>query len=116
MVESAQQGAGEYLAGTLELGNLLVERLESTTGDGLPFGDSARAENSTYFVKGEARVLEHPDEHEPAQGLGSIAALAGIAGVRTEQSLAFVVTDRRRGDLSAFCHLADRQQLGHIPT
>jgi hypothetical protein len=97
----------------LELGDLLVEGAESPSGDCLPFGHGGGVEDSVDFVEGQTGVLEHADEHELPESLGSIAALAGLSGVGAEQSPAFVVADGRGGDVSAFGYFADGEEVGH---
>ena len=100
-----------------QTGDLLVEDLEPPRGDGLPFADVGGVENAVDVIEGEARVLEHADEHEAAQGRVAITALSRLAGVGGEQAASFVVADRRGGDVRSFGDFADRQEwLGHIPT
>jgi hypothetical protein len=97
----------------LKVGDLVIERAEALAGDGLPFVHSDSVEDSVDLVEGQAGVLEHADEDKPAEGLGSIAPLARLAGVWTEESLTFVVAHDGGGDLSPLSHLTDREQIRH---
>ena len=76
MVVSAQQRSGEVFASPLKSGDLLVEEREPPRGDGLPCSDVGRVENAFDVIQGEARVLEHADEHESPQRLVAVPALS----------------------------------------
>ena len=78
-----------------------------------PFGYRGGVEDLADFLEGQAGLLQHANEDESAQSLGSVAALAGLASVWAEQPLTFVVADGGGGHLSAFSHLADGEQVGH---
>ena len=76
MVVAAEQRAGQVGAGVVQSPDLLVENLESSGGNGLPFGDVGGIKNAVDVIQAEARVLEHADEDEAAEGRVAIAALS----------------------------------------
>ena len=90
VVVAAQQGALEVLVGQLQAGDLRVEHGEAPAADRLPVGDVGGTEHATDVLERQAGVLEHADEHEPAQRLGPVAALPGPPGVGIEQAAPLV--------------------------
>ena len=67
-------------------------------------------------IEGKAGVLQHADEHESAQGLVAKATLSDFAGVGGEQPAAFVVANRRGGDVRAFTSPIVISGSGIFPT
>ena len=100
----------------MQSGDLLVESLESSPGDGLPFADVRSVEDSGDVFQGKPGILEHAYEDELSEGRNAVSALSGSSGIGDEQAEAFVVADRRRGNVGSFGHLPDRKQwLRHVP-
>lgn len=95
----------------LEASDLGVEEGEASMGDRFPVGDVLGIEHAGDVVERQAGVLEHADEHEPAQRLDPVATLSGTTGVRGEQALPLVEPDRRGRHTGASRDLADGQQV-----
>src|SRR5690242_7363539 len=75
MVVPAEQRPGQIAPGLLEAFELGIEHLETPVRDELPLGGAGGAEDPVDVVEREPRVLQHADEHQPAQRLGPVAAL-----------------------------------------
>src|SRR3546814_19560751 len=70
--------------------DLLVEQVEAARRYGLPVGDRGRVEDADDLVEGQAGVLQHPYEDQPAQRRLCVAALASLAGVGGQEAAALV--------------------------
>ena len=117
MVVAAEERAVEIGASTLEAFDLVAECSEAAPSDGLPLGDRSGVEHAVDLVEVEAGVLEHADEHEPADRVVAVAALTGDALVRAHEPTAFVVADRGGGQADTRPDLTDGQQtICHEPT
>src|SRR3546814_19707290 len=71
--------------------DLLVEQVEAARRYGLPVGDRGRVEDADDLVEGQAGVLQHPYEDQPAQRRLCVAALAALAGDGGQEAAAPVV-------------------------
>ncbi len=76
MVVTAEQGAVEVGAGSLQAFDLCVECDEATPTDRLPVLDVFGAEDPGDVVERQAGVLQHADEDQPAQRGLPVAALS----------------------------------------
>ena len=86
MIEPAPQRRGKDIPGVLQLGDLLVETLESPSSNGLPLADRGCSQDPVDLIQGQAGVLQQADEHEPAEGLGAVPALPRLSPVRGKQA------------------------------
>ena len=71
-----------YSRRELQLRDRRVESLESVPCDRLPRCSAAGAEDPGDVVQRESGVLEHPDEHQPAQRGLAVPALSRLPRVR----------------------------------
>src|SRR3546814_18891142 len=67
VIVAAEQRPSQVGPGQLEAMDLLVEQVEAARRYGLPVGDRGRVEDADDLVEGQAGVLQHPYEDQPAQ-------------------------------------------------
>src|SRR6185437_706303 len=85
VVVAALQRTRKVLTGLGQGGDFRFESLESIGGNGLPFADVPRVEDSCDVLQREPGVLEHADEHESPECGHAVTALSGLAGIGDQE-------------------------------